>query len=494
MNKRIAYSVYAALLLAFALRVFQLDAQSMWWDELAPVVIVRLPFPQWLVPVFQDRGHPPGFYMLLSVWTQLGAGEFFVRFLSVFLGVLAVAFLARLGTRIGRARAGLFAAGIMALSPFYVWYAQESRMYALLIFSTLASSWAFVELLHRPRWTWGVALFVFDLIGLYSHYLFGLFLLTQLVFMLMGRGRYRRPLRYWMAATFGAGFLFLFWVAALQLAPIQGRPNLDWIPNARWYDPVLSLYAVLLGASQDPGFILNWVTPLLAVAMAIYGVKIYWKTTLREPVLYLLVWLVAPWLFLYIVSLPVPNRSLYVDRYLTAFVPPLLLLIALGAAALWERNRAVCGVIVAVGLLPVLFSLTNMYSAPRYARDDWRGVSAYLQLHADPARDALLTDVSQTLPFEYYPPGSVKAVERPLGDESQLRAWVQAHSTLSAYSRLWLVTVAAPINVHRFYPDPAGQIEYAREDPFKRLLETRYRVENEQWFPGLLLTTYRVQP
>lgn len=495
MNRKFLWSLLLILVLTFVLRVFRLDAQSLWWDEIAPILIARLPFPQWLIPVFQDRGHPPGLYFFLSLWMPSGLDEFYVRFLSVIEGTLSVAILARLGARIGGARVGIIAALLMALSPFYIWYAQESRMYAPLILAAVASSWAFVELIHRPRASVAVGLFFCNVFGLYSHYLFGLFLLTQLLFLVMARGKYPRTLRFVMLATFGAGIVFAPWLIALQLMTIQGRPNLDWIPNAQWFDPLLSLFSVLLGASADPNFLLNWLTPLCALAVAVFGVVVYGKTR-RENVRWLLMWLVVPWFFIFLLSLFVPGRSLYVDRYLTPFVPALLLLIALGANALYERKRVLLGALAIVAFLPILFSLLNMYWTPRYARDDWRSVTTYLHQNANTARDVVLLDLGLMLPFDLYQQDTLPRIQRPFSDSDgdSVVSWANSPQNVQGHEHVWLVTTAIPINVHRFYPDEQGQRAFAKQDAFKKAMDSRYQVLNEHWFSGLVLTEYQVTP
>jgi len=493
-NKKFFWTITLITFTAFALRVFRLDAQSLWWDEIAPIAIAQLPFPEWLVPVFQDRGHPPGLYFLLSLWTPLGTGEFFVRFLSVIGGTLSVAIAAKIGAIVGGWRVGGITALLMAVSPFYIWYAQESRMYAPLILAAVASSWAFLALLHRPRGSVAFGLFLSDVFGLYVHYLFGLFLIAQLFFWAMSRGKYPRALRVWAAATGSAGILFVPWLLALQLTTIQGRPNLDWIPNARWYDPLLSLYGVVLGASQDPNFVLNWLAPLCALGLAVYSILATWKSGAREDLRYLLTWLAAPWLFLFLLSLPFPNRSLYVDRYLTPFIPALLIFVALGTVALYQRNRVALGVVAILALTPLVFSLWNMYFVPRYARDDWRGMIAYLQQNADASHEAVLMDLSLELPFDFYNRSAMRVIEHPFPQEEDLSEWIDSQRDWRAFSHLWLVTTALPINVHRFYPDAQGQLDFSKQNAFKHAMDARFAVEQEQWFPGLVLTKYRVQP
>lgn len=488
------WTVLGITLLAFGLRVFRLDASSLWWDEIMPVLIARLPLPQWFEPVFQDRGYPPGFYALMTAWQQFGDGEFFVRFVTVCFGTLTVPTLAQLGRRVGGDAVGIVAAALIALSPFFIWYSQEMRMYAPLTFAAVASSWAFVELLDHPRRSVALGLFAVDLFGMYTHYLFGIFLLAQFLFLGMSRGRYPQALRLWVAATFGAGVFFVPWLVALQIVPIQGRPNLAWIPNARWFDPALSLYNIVLGPSLEPTQLVNWAVPLLALVCGVYGVIALWRTTARENARYVLTWFLAPTLFLFLLSIPIPQRSLYVDRYLTPFAPAFLLLVAAGAVALYRRQRVVLGVVAAVALVPILLALGNMYFMPRYARDDWRDLTRYLNQNSDATHDAVLLDVSLMLPFDLYQPASPPRVERPFSDAGNVQSWIADPKNLDHYQRVWLVTTAIPVNAHRFYPDEAGQLALAKQDAFKRAMDARYPVLQENWFPGLVLSEYQVKP
>jgi 4-amino-4-deoxy-L-arabinose transferase-like glycosyltransferase len=480
-------------LLAFLLRVYRLDAQSFWWDEIFSISIAGLPFPDWLLYVLTERSNPPGYYFFLTLLLPFGTQEFFVRYLSVMSGTTSVALMARLGALLGGARVGVMAALLMAVSPFYVWYAQEARMYAPLVCLVLASSWAFLELVRRPRARVALALFVGAVFGLSLHYLFGLYLLTQLVFLLLSRGRYPRALHLWVWATFSAGALFVMWLAGMMLIPQPGRPNLDWIPNAQWYDPALTFYSALLGASAEPTIWGNWVTPLVGLGLAVFGGVMFWKPRTREKVRFLLTWLLLPWAFLFLLSIVMPRRSLYVDRYLAAFLLPLLLLMALGFGALYARHRAAAFGAAAVMFAPMLFSLTNMYAAPRYARDDWRGAVAFLSQNMQ-ARDAVVLDLSLELPFDFYNTQKVPRVERPFADDPQMNVWFENNVAFKNHSAVWLVTTALPINVHRFYPDEAGQRAFAEQDAFKRAMDRRYKILQTQWFPGLVLTKYQVTP
>src|SRR5205085_11298521 len=83
------------LLLCFAayiLRLFHLDAQSLWYDEGFSAWLSAMPLDQITARTAVDI-HPPLYYYLLHFWIGLmGQSEFALRFLSLAPGVLLVPF------------------------------------------------------------------------------------------------------------------------------------------------------------------------------------------------------------------------------------------------------------------------------------------------------------------------------------------------------------------------------------------------------------------
>jgi hypothetical protein len=142
----------------------------------------------------------------------------------------------------------------------------------------------------------------------------------------------------------------------------------------------------------------------------------------------------------------------------------------------------------------MLVSLWNMYHVPRYWRDDWRGVTRYLAEQADAQNDAALLDLSLMLPFDLYARERPERIEHPFADTVEADAWAADRRNFRGHAQVWLVTTAIPVNVHRFYPDEAEQRAVARADRFKRAMDARYPVLSESWFPGLVVTQYRVTP
>lgn len=110
--------IIVVLVLAWGLRLYRLDVQSLWYDEGYEVYLATLPAREAL------RGSlaefiPPIHQRLLAGWIVLaGRTEFTVRFPSAWLGTSLVAGLIRMGADLSRWRAGLVAGLLGSLAPF----------------------------------------------------------------------------------------------------------------------------------------------------------------------------------------------------------------------------------------------------------------------------------------------------------------------------------------------------------------------------------------
>ncbi len=141
----------ALVLAAFALRVFRLDYQGLWYDEAFSVYRAHFSWGEITARTAADI-QPPLYYYLLHFWILLvGDSEFALRFLSLFFGVLTIPLIYALAHQLFAARAARIAALIATLSPLYLWYAQEARMYTLITFWLLLSSyWLLRALASSP--------------------------------------------------------------------------------------------------------------------------------------------------------------------------------------------------------------------------------------------------------------------------------------------------------------------------------------------------------
>jgi len=139
-------------LMGGVLRILLIIKNGMWLDETFSVWLANQSIAdmlQWIVRIDQ---HPPLYYFLLHYWIEhYGDAPYYARLFSVLFGVATIPIIYLIGKRISGVVMGFAAAAILAVSPFNIYYAQETRMYTLLTFNAAVAIYALVRLLTDPR-------------------------------------------------------------------------------------------------------------------------------------------------------------------------------------------------------------------------------------------------------------------------------------------------------------------------------------------------------
>ena len=122
--------------LAAAVRFWRLGAQALWYDELVTTQVAARPIGDLLSAVAQREGTPPLYPLVTWAWVRLfGDSDVAIRSLSAVVGTATVPVMYALASRVvGTRRSARVAALLIAVSPMAVWYSQEARAYALLLF------------------------------------------------------------------------------------------------------------------------------------------------------------------------------------------------------------------------------------------------------------------------------------------------------------------------------------------------------------------------
>lgn len=121
-------------------------------------------------------GNPPLYYLLLHGWIQaFGATEAATRALSLLFALLAIPASFWAGTRLFSRHAGVLAAAGAAGSPFLTYYAQETRMYSLVVLLSILASASFALAFVRGERRHVAWLLLWLILLLYTH-TWGLFL------------------------------------------------------------------------------------------------------------------------------------------------------------------------------------------------------------------------------------------------------------------------------------------------------------------------------
>jgi 4-amino-4-deoxy-L-arabinose transferase-like glycosyltransferase len=322
----------------FALRLYQLDAKPFWFDEGLSVDLALAP-PDYVIATI-DR--PPLYYLLLHGWIKLaGVNPYTFRFFSAWWSTLALPLFYALARRLFDRRFSLLALVLVAVSPFYVYYAQEARTYALTLALVLDSSWLLLKWLQDRRTRWLLPYSVTTLACLYTHYAALLLPLAQTAFVAASLLRRQRatPARAqikllitWLISQLSIAVLFLPWpiyaryglrqlvapdVGTLTATPLEVGAHTLWTTLREF-----SLGRTLSSPLADG-------LTLLFLFLLILGAMSLDETTLA-PRQWLL-WLILP----PIVLLLLPRTAIYFEpKYLMVITPAFYLLMVAGLQAL----------------------------------------------------------------------------------------------------------------------------------------------------------------
>lgn len=259
------------LLLAAVLYTDRLGGPSLWFDEGWSWHLARMPIPAMLQATAADRS-PFLYYLLLHFWIRAaGESEFALRWPSVAFGLLAVALVARRTARGWGRPAAAFAILTMALSPFWLYYVQEARMYTMLAAGVLAL-WAATEAARRRPSSCRFAVWTLVAAGTALTHYYGLFPVATMAAAL-GLGSRRRPeaLRRWggsmlaLLALVGPWLVFarrsLLQPEAFIRPPMTAEGLLQQLARGFWGGEGIAWLAGLLAAAAllrpDP-FVRRW--------------------------------------------------------------------------------------------------------------------------------------------------------------------------------------------------------------------------------------------
>ncbi len=479
--------VVAVTALGGFLRVYQIGGKGLWLDEAFSVWLGWQPVGEmmgWLVRIDQ---HPPLYHLLLHFWMVLGDDQATVRALSALCGTLTIPVVYLLGRRLADDRVGLLTALILAVSPFHVRFAQETRMYTLLTLNVSLALYALVRLLTDPRsaearlgrqfvdfWRgWRAARYrrlplqaietdlawlgyvVFTAATLLTHNTAVFFPIAANVIVLLLiclRITNHEFLRNWLLAQVGVLLLWSPWLPAFAVQS-AGVYREFWLPAPTWRTVVGVVGAFVSDFLPLPSAGV-FVVGVLYAGLALLGVIRLRRRP--ERVLFLLVTFTTPFVGEWLVSL---RRPIFYDRTLIWASLALYLLLAAGIRQLHQRPCIIA--IVLVMLVVNTLSLREYYV--NFEKEQWDDAAPFVAERVE-ADDLILFNATWAqIPFDYYfrqyersvvehgvPVDlfdrSVLEPKMTRSDLPRLRALVGGHE------RVWLVYS------HDWYTDPQGLI------------------------------------
>ena len=265
-------AIVAVLAVFVAARFWNLTASCLWFDEIFSVHAAEHSWSGMFNFVALDLIHPPLFYVVLKTWTSIGGEElFWLRLLPVIFSIIAIVPFVLFCRELRLTTwTTVLAFLLIAVNGPMIKYAQEVRMYSMLLCLSLFSMWLFSRFLRSGNGI--IILTVFNILLVFTHYFGWLVIAAEIVAIIAANRELMKPIAVSLGITSAA---FVPWAIAILNAASSGsglKQNIGWMNRP--------------GLSELAATGLNFVEPF------------YFRSTSIDP------------LSLYLVSIPIAVTAL----------------------------------------------------------------------------------------------------------------------------------------------------------------------------------------
>lgn len=388
-----------------ALRLYGLDIQSLWHDELATWQISSQKEITDVIKSASTDKHSLAYYVFLFfVEKYIGDSEVILRLPSALAGILSIFMMFALGTRFYSRKEGLIAAALVAFAWLPIFYSQEARAYSMLLLFAMISTYCWFVLLQqlqnnklKPRYLIISAYVVSAIIACYLHY-FGLLLialqgLAATIFFLKKRKQLLVILAIYSAIVLAySPWLWILW-NDLHLTSF-------WIK-----EPTYKAFHTFIRScfSSYKVFCLAIFLYFYYAARLMSNFRSITKDkfSLLNSTFLLILWIVVPLVVVYLKS--ITSTPVFLSKYLIILSPAVYLLLARSITTLPSikpifKNTLVIG-IIAVLLFSNIFT-NGYYSKPH--KQQFREVVAYTVENDKPEYNSLIAGYSYKGKLNYY--------------------------------------------------------------------------------------------
>jgi hypothetical protein len=397
---------------------FTIDAQSYFVDEVEELSTARRDFWE---SVFLPDSMPPLFTVTLRAWLLLSASDQMARWLSASLSALIVAGSWWLMRRRLGPFPSLTATGMLAFSPWHLFYAQLTRGYELLIVFGILTIGGFLVAVVRDRSKWWSVTGLACLLGMYTHYYFVMIPISLTIGWLCGRDwkAWKPMLLTWTIVGLLSLPLVVFLKSDFQYQHDLREPrSLSLAAAVYTYFSYFSGYSLgpsqrelkTLNSSQALQGAFGWllVVSATSIPLAVLG-------CIRARHVGLLSYLIA------LLTIPLGLLAIlgwvsgitYNARFVCWMVFPLSMLLGMGIQASERRGRLLAAFCTAS--IFVIFAIANYQRVfdARYQTEATRDIADYLRREGATGDSIFVVSDYIKRPLEYYLSEAPRLFELP---------------------------------------------------------------------------------
>lgn len=386
------YLILIVLIIASVLRLYHLEYQSVWLDEICSITEAN-PEVTWSdleMTILASDPHPQLYFIFLkSMFLVFGYTIFVARIFSAIVGVLGVFAIYLLGKEIMNKNVGLISAFLLAINAFHLNYSQEVRMYALLFLFTVLSFYRLVLFLKNSTYKNAVWYGIFTGLILFTQF-FGLFVLISQLFILLIfflKLNRKDQLQFFYQSLLSGVIMILIFIPAINI----------------FIETTKKKYAVFAPVSVDlikqifKDFADNSDTLILIsiIIITFYFFFVIKNKLFKNKEESLIILILLSWICITLL-LPIIRSYLVTpmisSRYFIVILAPLIILVALGIDKISKKiiQIAIIAVLAIVSFIQLIY--TNDYYN-RISKGQFREISEYV-IKENTEKDPVVSNLS----------------------------------------------------------------------------------------------------
>jgi uncharacterized membrane protein len=424
-------------------------------------------------PVLRRNVHLPLYFFLMHYWIQAaGNSAWAIRFPSALFGALAAGVTFLLAEHLFGMFVGLASASFMALAPDQIYFSQQARMYSLIIFLAISSTYliALSQKYPKKRWPY-VSYAVLSIAGLYTHYEYFFFLAAQFAFIWIGSRVGRENKKPW-AVTHAVVFAaFAPWLLTTITQKKTSPEIVAWVHGSLSGNLILNeIVAKVTRLISVPELPAGWISVVAAFVLLVAG-SLALRTD-RSRLFQLWSWIVFPIAGILLMDQVLGTRAIGITRYWLIVSPALYLLISRGLEKIPNRPARVGLLAVIVGFL-FTGALLTAGGQLRPKPDRHEELAQFVDTRiTDPQHQLVLTDGLNALPLvlAYYGKTELPVLRyKWMVDELETRTFVEL---TGGRTEIWLLT-SGPTHAAKLLEDNGYRLQ---EEPitFGHIAVARY--------------------
>ncbi len=368
-SKRTLIFLLVILAIGLTLRLYRIDRQGLWYDELHSIIPTSPTNSLVSVIEYCKDDQPPAFFLMLYFWYNVFPyNEASGKVLCAIIGVLGIVSMYFLGKEVGGRNVGLAVSFLTAGNIFHVYYSQELRFYGLLFLMTCLSFLFFIRFIKLPIIRNQLIFSITTALLLYTHYFGLVVILTQaIIFMIIGLVN-RRGVKFFLKGLACAAFVLLAFLPWIPIIMNDLQIKSFWIedPGPLFIiDYFRSYFSGWWGLSFK--YILNGT---LFLVLLYYFWTLAYRAKKKQSIeidhFVLIGWGVLTLLIPYLYT--VYRMPMLVDRYTIITLPVILLMIAIG----WVYIKNVYIKILIILIFVISDFRVHYRYYTKYKKSEWR--------------------------------------------------------------------------------------------------------------------------